>query len=228
MAHAYPVTRRSGISFTATSYALDKVCSELPSRDQVIAEGKGGQYIILATDGNPNGCPGVDFEADNLTPPNNFSSAEMAAKSCAAKGITIFVLSLADEIDQEHLQRMANIGAGTDNAAVYQPSDPDALTQDLKKLIKGTMSCQIKLDITKRDNRSAIDEDLLGCDKNGGSVKFEYPDIDKTKAIPCGPDGWIMTDSEHIELQGQACEDFKSNPGIHLTAEFPCDSLVLL
>lgn len=228
MDDAYPKNRRAGTSFTATSYALEKVCSELPSRADALAQGKGNQYIILATDGNPNGCPGVDFEEDNLYPPNNFSAAEKAAQYCADKGITIFMLSLADEVDQAHMQMMANIGAGTNSATVYQPSDPAALTRDLNGLIQGTVSCQIKLDITRRDSRSVVDDQLLQCGNNGGSVSIYYPDIKQTKEIPCGQDGWIMTDSEHIELQGQACEDFKNNPGSRLTAEFPCDSIVVL
>lgn len=228
MDDAYPINRRAGTSFTATSYALEKVCSELLSKADALAQGKGEQYIILATDGNPNGCPGVDFEEDNLYPPNNFSAAEKAAQYCADKGITIFMLSLADEVDQAHMQTMANIGAGTNSATVYQPSDPAALTVDLKNLIKGTISCQIKLDITQRDTKSVIDDQLLQCEQNGGSVSIYFPDTKQTKEIPCGQSGWIMTDSEHIELQGQVCEDFKNNPGSRLTAEFPCDSIVVL
>jgi len=55
---------------------------------------------------------------------------------------------------------------------------------------------------------------------NGGEVKIN------DAVIPCGPDGWIMPDPEHIDLQGGVCENFKNSVGAVLTAKFPCESYI--
>ncbi len=215
--NVYPTEMPAGVSYTATGRALYQVCGSVPTQSVADTRGLGSHYIILASDGNPNGCPQLDFtEAE---PPNDFESAELAAQYCVDRGIVIFPLSLADDIDQQHLQTMASIGSNTDHATVYQPEDSEELRQNLADLM-GTVSCRIRLQISDGQRQYVIDEDLASCDINGGSV------VIGGVSIPCGPNGWLVSDSQHIELQGQACEDFKNSIDPQPTVSFPCEVFV--
>jgi len=215
---AYPSVMPGGVSYTATGQALDQICSYLPSQSAANTQELGAQYILLASDGDPNGCPGVDFTA--VIPDNDFEAAEAAARRCKQRGITIIPLSLADDVNQEHLQNMANIGSGTDNALVYQPKDSASLARDLVQLL-GAVSCRIKLEMRNGYQQYEISMEKSLCPLNGGSVWIDEA------PVPCGSDGWIVADSQHIELQGQACEYYRKPINSRVTVDFPCQTLVL-
>ncbi|MBN1654860.1 MAG: VWA domain-containing protein [Deltaproteobacteria bacterium] len=214
---AYPASMFPGVSYTPTGRALYQVCGSLPSLAVATNRGLGTHYIVLATDGNPNGCPEIDFS--EVEPPNDFESAESAARYCVDRGIMVLPLSLADDLDQEHLQKMADIGSERDDAVVYQPQNPAALRRDLEELM-GTVSCRIRLDISDGQIEYEIDEDLASCRDNRGRVLIDGV------SIPCGPDGWLVSGSQAIELQGDACETYKNRVDVTPTISFPCDVFV--
>src|SRR4029077_14537429 len=92
-------------------------------------------------------------------------------------------------------------------ATIYSPKNPDELVGTLTKLIGDVVSCDVTLDGSLVVNRA--------CE---GTVTMNGTRLD------CGHDqGWKALDEKHIQLQGTACEKFKSDPLAVLDARFPCD-----
>jgi hypothetical protein len=222
----YPAMETGG--GTPTGEALQKVVDSLPdfstvAPDQVVSA---PPIIVLATDGEPNGCAAgvicnwVDWanclgqllgSLANAAP--TYDSTIAAVRAAKAKGIAVWVVSLADGLNAiPDLQKTANIGAGlADNASpgamIYSPKNPDELTGTLTKLIGDVVSCDVSLDGALVVARA--------CE---GTVTMNGVPLN------CNNDqGWKPVDEKHIQLQGSACEKFKSDPSIVLDASFPCD-----
>ena len=118
--------------------------------DMLIEERGGGvdltsrrQYIILATDGQPNdiciGGLGGDGTAQEQT-------VVQLVERGASMGVTTFVVSLAsgDSLLQAHLDQVAKAGdPNNPNATTYNPSTPEALVQDLTSLLSDALNCQL-------------------------------------------------------------------------------------
>jgi len=127
--------------------------------------------------------------------------------------ITTYVVSLAGAQGEfhDHLQQLANLGAGFDAqggqmATLYEPSTPEALAADLELLIGGAVGCDVALNGEVNVNAA--------CQ---GTVKLN------DQPVACNdPNGWILLDSRHIRLQGAACEQLKNDMTISLEADFPC------
>jgi hypothetical protein len=198
--------------FTPTGEALELVCFSLPGADQDVRP----QYVILATDGNPNSC---NVDMGQLTggePPADYQSVIDAANYCCERGVTVYVVSLASGGPEyeAHLQEIANIaactgavGAGT----VYSPQDPGRLANDLSQLIGGAMTCEVYLDGSVTQGKE--------CE--GSVVTLNG------RVLPCNdPNGWILVSESVIALQGQACDEFTKIPDSVVTATFPCEIFV--
>lgn len=222
----YPMMETGG--GTPTGEALQHVVDSLPdfssvAPDQVVSA---PPIVVLATDGEPNGCASgvicnwVDWanclgqllgSLANAAP--TYDSTLAAVRAAKAKGIAVWVVSLADGLNAiPDLQKTANIGAGLDDnaspgATIYSPRNPDELTGTLTKLIGDVVSCDV-----------ALDGALVVARACEGTVTMNGVPVD------CGSDqGWKAIDEKHIALQGTACEKFKSDPLITLDARFPCD-----
>jgi len=192
--------------YTPTGEALQLVCEALPG----VAADMRPQYVILATDGEPNSCEGrtsggVDYQ-----------SVIDAANLCCSKGVTIYVISLASggQEFQDHLQQVADIGACNSaggGATVYSPQDPAQLSTDLGQLIGGAVTCDVLL------SGSVVQ----GKECEGSVVTLNG------RALGCNDaDGWILLAENVIRLQGAACQEFTDNPSSVLTATFPCEVFI--
>ena len=221
---AYPAQEIGG--GTPTGEALQKVVDGLPAFGELDST-EHPPIIILATDGEPNGCnsPGAcNWAADwaaclgNLgaqlaAAPATYDTTLAAVRAAREKNISVWVISLADGLNNiPDLQRTANIGAGlaedaSPGATIYSPQNPDDLTATLTQLIGDAVSCDITLNGTLDVARA--------CE---GLVQVNSETLD------CNSDqGWKAIDSSRIALQGTACERFKSDPTVMLNATFPCD-----
>ncbi|HET8937391.1 MAG TPA: vWA domain-containing protein [Polyangiales bacterium] len=221
---AYPAQEIGG--GTPTGEALQKVVDGLPEFGALDSTER-PPIIILATDGEPNGCNspgGCNWAADwaaclgslgaqLAAAPATYESTLAAVRAAREKNISVWVISLADGLNNiPDLQRTANIGAGlaedaSPGATIYSPKNPDDLTQTLTQLIGDAVTCDISLAGTLDVGRA--------CE---GLVQVNSTTLD------CNSDeGWKALDASHISLQGKACERFKSDPSVMLNATFPCD-----
>ncbi|MET0387918.1 MAG: vWA domain-containing protein [Polyangiales bacterium] len=226
LAGAYPMMETGG--GTPTGEALQLVVDGLPDfngLDSTLTP----PIIILATDGEPNGCSSpatcnwIDWamclgQLGNqlAAAPATYDTTLAAVRAARDKNIDVWVVSLADGLNNiPQLQTTANIGAGladdaSPGATIYSPQNPGELTQTLANLLGAVVSCEVslagKLDVTRAcEGTVAMNGQVLGCDD---------------------PQGWRAVDETHIELQGMACDRFKSDPSVLLDASFPCDAVV--
>jgi hypothetical protein len=174
----------------------------------------GPKIIVLATDGEPDTCVYKD-------PPAGSPEAEMARQASIAavqaafdKEIPTFVIAVGDEISNDHLQDVANAGAGNpiggpDNAKFYQPTDQQALIDAFNEIINGVRSCVFTLNGKVDPMYAAQGVVVLDGDKLG------YND----------PNGWQLNGESEIEIVGAACD--KIQEGEHtLTVTFPCGTVI--
>jgi hypothetical protein len=180
------------------------------------------QYIILATDGQPNdictGGMGGDGSAQRM--------AVIAQVDRAAQNhITTFVISVAgnDMALQQHLDMVAMHGDPTNPMAhSFSPMNPQDLVNTLAALLGGAIGCDVVLNgmVSKGGEcRGFVEE-------NG--VKLPCCQMTSAGALcngmPANPaDGWFLKDPMTVELTGPTCTNFLVSSDVMLRAGFPCD-----
>ncbi|WP_237245449.1 MULTISPECIES: VWA domain-containing protein [Sorangium] len=186
----------------------------------------GPKYILFVTDGEPDRCddgPSVCARDDVVG----------AVQSAYRQGIGTFVFGLGDGAFAEHLQDLANAGAGqpvrrpqnTNQAcftgagtyadvggtAMYYTPDPtnaNALENELNAAISGAKSCTFDL-----QGSIAVDLDHA----SEGQVL-----IDGVPVPYDAQNGWTMESPTQLTLVGDACEKLKAaTQGISFN--FPCE-----
>jgi Mg-chelatase subunit ChlD len=220
---AFPATE-PGVG-TPTGEALQTVVDRLPDYNEMLDASGAAPVVILATDGEPNGCIGqsaatcdwlgdlANCIASAASVPANYETTLAAVRSAQAKNIPVWIISLADGLNAiPDLQRTANIGAGlpedaSPGATIFAPQNGMELTNTISSLISQATSCNVSLSGTLDVPRACEGSVLM----NGASLMCD------------DANGWRAVDSTHIELQGAACEMFKANPAVVLDARFPCD-----
>lgn len=167
------------------------------------------RIVILATDGDPTGC--------SLFEPGTPEDAVLAqVATLRGMGIALYVLAVGPEVGAEHLQDVANVGAGLPvdgsggNAPSYTALDPAALEAALDTIIAGERACTFTLDGHVAPSRAA--EGLVTLD--GQPLTYG------------APDGWTMSDDQTLVLNGAACEAYLSGAASTVDAEFPCGVLI--
>jgi len=161
--------------------------------------------IVLATDGLPNNCDGNSSAGQ--------TKAIQAATASYAAGIRLFVLAVGNGIADNHLQAMANAGAGVQagqpNAPYYVANSPQDLGNAFNQIIGGVVSCELVIN-------GNVDE----AQAQGGTVTLNG------MQLTYGTD-WTLSSSNTIKLLGQACEDLKNSSNPTVTASFPCGAVIL-
>jgi hypothetical protein len=102
------------------------------------------QYIILATDGQPNSICVGGLGGDGLMQQANVIAEVTRA---AQARITTFVISLAgtDAALQAHLEMVADAGNPADpNARAYSPAQPEELVQTLVMVLGQALGCRVE------------------------------------------------------------------------------------
>ena len=104
--------------------------------------------MVLATDGEPNTCTSL---TDNM---NGRRLSEEAIQAAYDAGIQTFVISVGDEVGEDHLRRIANLGQGfpvNDMAERFYPAnDPSELAAAFTTIINGIRACVFDLNGTVR------------------------------------------------------------------------------
>jgi hypothetical protein len=185
---------------TPTALALE-AAYQIVSDAQLTAPDteQGPQFVILCTDGEPNGCEAGGGNNTDYQGPIN------AVTAAAANGIKTFVVGIAVEAQaQQHLDELAVIGST--GSPAFSPTTSDELVQRISEIVGGAVGCQVRLNGTVTPGEECTGQVIL----NG--IERECN----------GPDGWFLADESHIELQGAACEEFLTNTDSILQAGFPC------
>lgn len=199
---AYPQTELGGSTPTnlAMREAMDMIiASQPPPGPDTMRK---PQYVVLATDGQPNSLCTGGLGGDPMVQMNEVI-AEVDRGLQA--GIKTFVISLAqDPVLVAHLEQVA--AAGGTGTMPFTPMSKDELVANLTAIIGGAIGCQIFLNGTVTQG-----SECLGfVEMNGFS-------------IPCNdPNGWRLVNPSTVELVGQACTDFLNSPGAMVRAGFPC------
>ncbi|MBA2542304.1 MAG: VWA domain-containing protein [Deltaproteobacteria bacterium] len=159
--------------------------------------------IVLATDGLPNGCNGGDGEAASIA----------ASAASYAAGVRLYVLAVGNGINDSHLQKVANAGAGVaagqPNAKFYVANTPTELRTAFEDIIGGVTSCELSINGT-------IDESQA---MNGTVTLNGTP-------LTYGSD-WELVNGNVVRLLGQACTSLKSSTNPVVNASFPCGAVLL-
>lgn len=190
---------------TPTGEAIDAVVTtwpQDPDGDPVV------RVLVLATDGEPDTCA-------EPNPQNGQPESIAAVQRAYDLGIRTFVLSVGSEVGAEHLQDVANAGAGlptdgAEDATYYTANDPDELRSAFEDILDRARSCLLTLHGTL-DLAEAPDGEVV---LNGVSLSYD------------DPNGWRAVDAHTIELLGTACDTFMQAEQLDLSAEFPCGSVL--
>lgn len=179
-----------------TTSVLDKAANPTP-------------FVILVTDGEPNGC--------EYPPVSDYQGPEREVTTAAGKGIKTYVIGIDtsqssgnnSSVIQTNLDNLAKLGK-TGVTKAYTPTNKDQLAKTLTGLI-GNASCEVTLNgkIAKGwEDQGTV---LLN------SVAIKYNDAN----------GYKVTGDSTITLQGKACEQFSKDLTVILHADFPCEGFTL-
>jgi hypothetical protein len=192
------------LDHTPTAESLDAVTHELAA----FAE-PGPKVVVLATDGNPDNCANLD---DNNSPDGGAASKALviaAAERAFEQGISTYVISVGDEVAEEHLAHLAKAGrGGASDATFYQALQTEALVSAFESILHGVLSCDFRLDGT-----------VQMPDAPRGSVR-----LDDAELAYGAPDGWDMPAPDTVRLHGASCEKAKVSAE-RLGIRFPCGTL---
>ncbi|HET6585136.1 MAG TPA: vWA domain-containing protein, partial [Nannocystaceae bacterium] len=180
---------------TPTGESIAAVTTELAA-DPTMGE----KIILLATDGEPDTCAQPD-------PQMGQAESVDAAAAAFEMGIHTFVVSVGEETSAQHLQDVANAGAGVQpgdpEAEFYVAVDQPSLAQAFVDIIKSTRDCAFDL----TDSVMAGMAGSCTVDVNGNPVMLD------------DPDGWQLNSPTEIELLGGACDAVQQDDA---TVEMVC------
>jgi len=170
----------------------------------------GPKAILLATDGEPGTCAVPTMGQANDT---GRRAALAAAEAAFEAGFQTFIVSVGDDIGEEHLQEMANVGAGkdaddNDEAEFYRALDADELVDAFTEIISTVTSCEFEID--------GLVDLARACD---GTVALDG------NALECGQD-WELVDPSTMALLGDACDGIRDGREHDLDARWPCGVIV--
>jgi len=198
IANMYPMTELGGS--TPTHKALTVVVDHLLEQGASPDSNMQPQYIVLATDGEPNELcanpSGVDPRMEVIA----------QVKRAADENIKTFVISLAGDDPglMNHLVAVAE--AGKTGNPPFSPMNKQDLVSTLGQIIGGAVGCEVFLNGKVMDGQEC-----------GGRVSVNG------SALSCGdPNGWDLKDPSTLILQGNACSAFLNDPFSMLVADFPC------
>lgn len=185
---------------TPTGDSIDVVAASL----NVFSE-PGPKGIVLATDGEPDTCEIPNPQTGQL-------EAITATQNAYTDGISTYIISVGNQVSEQHLQEMANAGVGKlpsdmmDPAPFYQALDSQQLIDAFQAIIAEFVSCEFTLD-----------GEITGdpCD---GTIEIDGQEIE------CGVD-WEATSSDTIELLGGTCDLIKDGEDHSIDVTFPCGSV---
>ncbi len=189
---------------TPTAAALDKARMDFAATPPPAGS---PPIIVLATDGEPNGC------GTNQSQATYNAQAVAAAGAAYAAGLPVYVLAIsANQTLLNHLQDVANAGqghqAGQPNIPYYPANNAAQLAAAFQTIINGVISCDLKL-TSSIDATSAMQGTVT---VNGMTLTY-------------GTD-WTLVNGNIVRVMGAACNALKSSTNPAVQATFPCGSVI--
>jgi hypothetical protein len=222
----------------------ETVAAAIAKLDQI--KDGGSKYIVLATDGEPDTCPGHCVEPTCPVPdstgwprdPQCGQDRSVAAVQDAfKKGIKTFVIGIGDEVGAEHLQALANAGAG--QPVAISPQMMEHLTGECRipaADLKGKYDAaggnahyftptnlkELSNDFNVvigavRSCKFTLAGKVVLANAGQGMVSLDGMDLKYGD-----PNGWRMNSETELEIVGSACEDLLHKPEASVSIAFPC------
>ena len=186
---------------TPTGASIAAIAPQIQALDPVLFPGP--RVMVLATDGEPNTCTSL---TDNM---NGRRLSEEAIQAAYDAGIQTFVISVGDDVGEDHLRRIANLGQGFPvndmTERFYPANDPSELATAFTTIINGIRACVFDLNGTVKVNSASQGRVTV----NG--VALTYMD----------PNGWHLNGSGQVVVDGEGCQQIQTGAqGIDIW--FPC------
>jgi len=159
--------------------------------------------MVLATDGEPNSC------GSTMNQQAGRAASEAAIQAAYDAGIPTFVISVGDDVGEDHLRRIANLGQGfpvNDMVERFFPAnDPSELADAFNTIINGIRACVFDLNGTV--NRNSASQGRVTVD----GVVLSYMD----------PNGWHLNGNGQVVVDGEGCQAIQTGTmGVDIW--FPC------
>lgn len=173
----------------------------------------GRKVIVLGTDGEPDSCAIPNPENEQQANQTRQLSLD-AAKRAFDAGIRVYVVSVGDQVGEQHLQDMANAGSGlpvggTENAEFFVALNPEDLVDAFGTIVGGVAGCVFT--INGQVDVAKASQGLVALDGD----ELEY-----------GSE-WTMIDGKTFEILGDKCEIIKDGDLHHVSAAFPCGTIIV-
>ncbi|MBW2731666.1 MAG: VWA domain-containing protein [Deltaproteobacteria bacterium] len=186
---------------TPTGDSVDAVTEELKRETWA-----GAKAIVLATDGEPDTCENSspDSEAEREAARQLSVDAVQRAREA---GITVYVISVGDDVGDAHLADLAKAGGGS-QAVPFKALDSSQLVAAFDSILAGLIDCRFTLE-------GEIDPLLAGQGRvslNGQSLLFG--------------EEWTLVDSKTLEVLGEPCETLLAGGDHQVEAVFPCGAVI--
>jgi hypothetical protein len=227
---------------TPTGETILQVTAELEKVKEA-----GPKYIVLATDGEPDTCPGTcngncaigDRPGWPRDPNCGHDRSIAAVQAAFAKGIRTFVLGIGEELDKsiavQHMQALANAGAGQAVALGMEQGNwlqytcnvqPGAMAGKYTSAGGGTK-------YYKPADAAALARDLRTIFNDLRTCKFNLNGKVNPTQAPMGvvqvngqvlkyDEGWRMNGETELEILGKSCEALQTAGVATLKVAFPC------
>lgn len=181
---------------TPTGAALTEVAMSLASDPE-----PGEKVIVLATDGEPDTC-------EQPNPDEGQAEAVAAATMAHTLGVRTVIVSVGTGISADHLQDMANAGAGVEpgdpDAVYHQALDQASLLDAFSQIIAGVRECTVELDIP------LVPEAVDHCQVTINGEPVPHDEMN----------GWRLDGPQLVELVGEACDAIQDG---EIVIEMNCD-----
>jgi hypothetical protein len=160
----------------------------------------GPGVIIVATDGNADTCTNSD-DGSGKGP-----SVEAATRAHDAH-LELYMVSIANGVDSDYLQQMANAGIGraiqdVSGAPFFTASDQAAMVSSFQRILR-----QVRCRVDSRD----LTIDLIA----GSAVRLG------ARALTRGAD-WEVVDDRTLGILGSACDALLADPAATVSVTPPC------
>jgi hypothetical protein len=200
------VIRQNSMGQTPTGESIEAALPALTGLDPIAFPGR--KVLVLATDGEPDLCADGDDEVGG-----RMRSLE-EVQAAFDLGITTYIISVGDDVGEQHLHELANVGQGlpADDPMdrFYLANDAASLAMAFDDIINGVRDCVFTLD------------GMVKGDGADGTVT-----VDGTALTINDPNGWRLVDPSTVELTGTACDLVKM--GDHeIDISFPCGVIIVV
>lgn len=193
---------------TPTGESIDAVVDILSADANV-----GRKVIVLGTDGEPDTCTDPNPDSpQGIEAARNLSLA--AATRAFDMGVRVYVVSVGDQVGEQHLQDMANAGSGLpvggiENAEYFVALNPQDLVDAFGTIVGGVAGCVF-----------TINGQVDTAKASQGHVALDGTELE------FGTE-WTMLDGKTFEILGDACETIKDANLHHVSAVFPCGVIIV-